>query len=96
MPVSSKIAKENFYNRNSDAWENSNIESVIKYIEVLSRNVTERVLFLRTQRALKILEEAKTNLLKWQLDPIINNLRKIEIKNEKIEISSETLETKKF
>ena len=34
IPVSAKIAAENFFSRNSDAWKNSNIDSLIKRLNL--------------------------------------------------------------
>ena len=75
--VSAKNGPENFYDRNSSEWKNSNIESVINFLKALSLNAYERALALRAERALKIIERAGTDLLKWKLNDVISNLRGI-------------------
>ena len=96
IAVSSKIAAENFYNRNSGEWKNSNIESVISLLKVLNDNSTERALILRAQRALKIIERSRTDLLKWKLDTIIEKLKGLGIRNEGLGIRNEGLGIKKI
>ncbi|MBQ7197267.1 MAG: 50S ribosome-binding GTPase [Synergistaceae bacterium] len=87
IPVSAKIAGENFFSRNSDAWKNSNIERVIDVIKFLSKNPRESSLSLRAERVLKIIESSR-ELSQWQLDPIIKNLNKLGVK-ENLEIKGQ-------
>ncbi len=84
IALSSKIAVENFFNRNSSAWKNSNIDGIINFLKELGRNSRERVLFLRAKRALKIIERSRTDLLKWKLDAIIEKLKQLAAANEGI------------
>ena len=72
IPVSAKNASENFTDRNSDGWKNSNIESVIDVIKILRENPRERALVMRTERALKLLESEEN-----VPDSIIKNLRQL-------------------
>ncbi|MBR2208222.1 MAG: 50S ribosome-binding GTPase [Synergistaceae bacterium] len=92
IPVSAKIAAENFFSRNSDAWKNSNIESIINIVKNFSENLREKTLILRAGRVLKILENSRTE--QRQLEPIINNLKELGIRNEDLGIKSR--EVKKF
>ncbi len=78
IPVSAKIAAENFFSRNSDEWKNSNIESVIDTVKNFSENLREKILILRAGRVLKILENSQNP----QLEPVIKNLQHLGIKNE--------------
>ena len=84
IALSSKASGENFFNRNSAAWKNSNIDSVINFLKALGRNSLERALFLRAKRALKIIERSRTDLLKWKLDAIIEKLKQLGAGNEGI------------
>ena len=81
IPVSAKNASENFTDRNSDGWKNSNIESVIDVIKILRENPRERALVMRTERALKLLESEEN-----VPDSIIKNLRQLINDSEKLKI----------
>ena len=73
IPVSAREALKNFSDKNSTGWKNSNLESFLKYLSHLTNNFFVRVMTLRTQRALKILEAMPFN---WKLHKIIMTLKK--------------------
>ena len=84
IPVSAKVAAENFFSRNSDSWKNSNIESVINIVRDFSGNLREKVLMLRAERALKILENSEID--PRRCEPIIKNLQQLTPKELKIKV----------
>jgi len=75
IPISAKIACENFFNINSEEWKNSNIDSVINIIKNFSENLREKTLTLRAERALKIIENSRT--VSGNSEIIIKNLQEI-------------------
>ena len=84
IPVSAKTALEKFYDKKSQAWNESNIESVVNYFAPLSEAAFTRALLARTERTLKIIDsviESDTNSInsnsKWKLQDIADNLRRI-------------------
>ncbi|MBR0079393.1 MAG: PAS domain-containing protein [Synergistaceae bacterium] len=78
IPVSAKNALEKFYDKNSDSWAESNIENLVNYIKPIGENSFIKGLNLRTERALKIIEntEIKTSL-SWKIQDVMENLRNI-------------------
>ena len=82
IPISAKIAAENFFSRNSDAWKNSNIESVINIVKNFSESLREKILILRAERFLKILKQNPSP----RLEPINNSIKQLEINNDGLKI----------
>ena len=78
IPMSAKIASENFFSRNSSEWKNSNIESLIDTVKNFSENLREKTLILRAGRFLKILGNSQNP----QLESVIKNLQQLGLKNE--------------
>ena len=82
IPVSAKNALEKFYDKKSQVWNESNIESVVNYFAPLSEAAYTRALLARTERTLKIIDsviedDTNSNNSKWKLQDIAGNLRKI-------------------
>ena len=78
IPVAARTALENFYERNSQPWHNSNFENFVKYLKALSKNSFMKALSSRSERVLKIIENSKVKKSsEWKIQDIIENLRVI-------------------
>ena len=71
IPISAKSAGENFFNRSSEGWKNSNIESITAILNSLGKAAIERALVSRVKKALNILAPSSS----WQLEPTISRLK---------------------
>ena len=85
LPVSAKIAAENFFSKNSDAWKNSNIENIIGIIKNFSDNLREKILTLRAEKVLKILEISASNSRRSP-ESVIKNLKQFTLKDSELKI----------
>ena len=56
IPVSSKNALENFYDKKSQSWIDSNLEDAVNYFEPLGRDSFTRALMMRAERILKLVD----------------------------------------
>ncbi|MBQ9903742.1 MAG: dynamin family protein [Synergistaceae bacterium] len=82
IPVSSKNALENFYDKKSQTWFDSNIEDAVKFFAPLGKNSFIRALILRAERALKLIDSVisrreVTGSSRWRLQESAGKLRKI-------------------
>ena len=82
IPMSSKTALQNFYDKKSQAWADSNIEDAVNYFAPLGSSGYLRALLLRAERALKIVDgvisrKEVTGSSRWRLQESAANLRKI-------------------
>ena len=71
IPISSKLALEKFYDRKSNEWLKSNIDSVINFFAPLKNNIFQNALYFRAERFINILQEALKRKMaasmKWRL-----------------------------
>ena len=75
IPISAKTALENFYDKNSTAWRNSNVDDLINYyIEPLRKDAVTHAMILRVKRVLKTIKLGPRN---WKLRDIARNLNKV-------------------
>ena len=75
VPISAKVAFDNFYDKKSEAWSNSNLDDLLKYyIEPLRKDAITHAMILRIKRALKIINQGPRN---WKLRDIARNLQKV-------------------
>ena len=82
IPVSSKMALENFYAKKSQAWYDSNIEDAVNYFAPLKSGAYIHALLLRAERALRIADgvisrREVTGSSRWRLQDVAGRLRKI-------------------
>ncbi len=81
IPVSSKLALENFYSRNSAKWLESNFNMVINYLMPLQNNVFHNALIFRMKRAVKILDGLLKGRLignsRWQVQEASDGIKKL-------------------
>lgn len=94
IPVSAKNALAGFYSRNSQAWNDSNIEDAVRCFAPFGDNAFARALLLRAERALKVIDAAisrgeASGSSRWRLQECASNLRKLLAFRENLpEISS--------
>ena len=82
VPVSAKTAIENFYDKKSQAWADSNIEDAVSYFAPLETESYMRALLLRGERALRLVEGAVTRRevsgsSRWRLQEVAGRLRRL-------------------
>lgn len=82
IPVSAKNALAGFYSRNSQAWNDSNIEDAVSCFAPFGDNAFARALLLRAERALKVIDAAisrgeASGSSRWRLQECASNLRKL-------------------
>ena len=82
IPVSSKNALENFYDKKSQSWIDSNLEDAVNYFEPLGRDSFTRALMMRAERILKLVDgvisrREVTGSSRWRLQEVAGKLRKI-------------------
>ena len=82
IPVSSKTALENFYDKKSQAWIDSNLEDAVSYFAPLGVNAFTRALLLRAERALRLVEGAVTRKevsgsSRWRLQEVAGKIRRL-------------------
>ncbi|MBQ3399345.1 MAG: dynamin family protein [Synergistaceae bacterium] len=82
IPVSSKTALENFYDKKSQAWADSNIEDAVRYFAPLGYESYTRALLLRAERTLRLVDgvvsrKEVTGSSRWRLQEVAGKLRKI-------------------
>lgn len=82
IPVSAKTAIENFYDKKSQAWADSNIEDAVSYFAPLGCESYIRALTLRAERALRLVDGAVSRRevsgsSRWRLQEVSGRLRKI-------------------
>lgn len=80
IPVSAKNALGRFYDRQSDMWINSNIESVVNYFASMKGSALRRAVIFRAERALKVLDgvlsgREVTGSSRWRVQDIAGKLR---------------------
>ena len=82
IPVSAKNALDKFYDRNSNLWRSSNIESFVKYLDSPKIDTFTQALILRAERTLRLLDKSINHKILsgsslWRLQEYAQNLRKI-------------------